>query len=168
MFPCQFCKICFIEHLWWLLLPTLKPLDLQKQLCQWIFKLVTIYFISTFLVLIGIFMFIFGEHRLSFYIPIALWLRRYDAFVFSFDCTIEVSHDFLGGDPSSWFSTQTSFGGHGPCECGHKMFLICRVATWLCEGGPLIPKHQSAKFAVNRPCKSGDIMFFVCHVTTMS
>ena len=142
MFPSQFCKICFIEHLWWLLLPTLKPLDLQKQLCQWIFKLVTIYFISTFLVLIGIFMFIFGEHKLSFYIPIALWLRRYDAFVFSCDRTIEVSHDFLGGVPSSWFSTLTSFGGHGPYECGHKMFLICHVATWvmrhvtLCVGSP--------------------------------
>ena len=52
MIPCQFCKILkstfFIEHLRWLLLAILKPLDSQRQLCKWISKLATIYFISTF------------------------------------------------------------------------------------------------------------------------
>ena len=102
----------FIEHLRWLLLPTLKPLDSLKQLCKWISKLVTVYFISTFLVLVGIFMFIFGKHKLSFYISIALRLSRYDVFDFSRELTIEVSRDFLGGAPSSWFSTLSSFGAH--------------------------------------------------------
>ena len=135
VFSCQFCEICknifFIEHLRWLLLPTLKPLDSLRQLCRWISKLVTVYFISTFLVLVGIFMIIFGEHKLSFYISIALWLRRYDVFDFSRDLTIEVSRDFLGRASSSWFSTLPSFRVHEPCECGHKTFLICHVTTWL-------------------------------------
>ena len=64
-------------------------------------KLVKIYFISTFLVLVGIFVFIFGEHKLSFYISMVLWLRKYDVFDFPFDYTTEVSRDFLGGTPSS-------------------------------------------------------------------
>ena len=50
MISCQFCKIFkntfFIEHLRCLLL--LKSLDSQRQLCKWISKLATIYFISTF------------------------------------------------------------------------------------------------------------------------
>ena len=49
---CQFCKIFkntfLTKHLLWLLFAILKPLDSQRQLCKWIFKLVTIYFISTF------------------------------------------------------------------------------------------------------------------------
>ena len=47
----------FIEHPQWLLLPILKPLDSHRQLCKRISELVTIYFISTFLVLVGIFVF---------------------------------------------------------------------------------------------------------------
>ena len=135
VFSCQFYeifkRIFFIEDLRWLLLTTLKPLDSQKQLCRWISKSVTIYFISTFLVLVGIFIFIFGENKLSFYISIALCLKRYDVFDFSRDRTTEVSGDLLGGDPSSWFSFLSSFGDHGPCECGHKTFLICHVTSWL-------------------------------------
>ena len=135
VFSCQLCEIFknifFIEHLRWLRLPTLKPLDSQRQLCKWISKLVAVYFISIFLVLGGIFMFIFGEHKLSFYISIALWLRRYDISDFSHDLTIKVSCDFLGGVPSSWFSTLPSFGAYEPCECGHKTFLICHFTTWL-------------------------------------
>ena len=135
VFSCQFCEIFknlfFIEHLRWPLLPTLKPLDSQRQLCKWISKLVTVYFISTFLVLVGIFMFIFGEHKLSFYISIAMWWRRYDVFDFSCDLSIEVSRDFLSGALSSWFSTVPSFGVHKPCECRYKTFLICHVTTWL-------------------------------------
>ena len=71
-FPVNFSKFLkthfFIELLRWLLLLILKPLDSQRQLCKWVSKLVTIYFISTFLVLVGIFVFILGEHKLSFYI----------------------------------------------------------------------------------------------------
>ena len=134
MFSCQFCEIIknafFIEHLRWLLLPTLKLLDSQRQWCKWSSKSVKIYFISTFLVLAGIFVFIFGEHKLSFYISTVLWLRKYYVFNFPFDHTIEVSRDFLGGAPSSWVSTLPSFGGHGPCECGDKTFLICHLNMW--------------------------------------
>ena len=64
-------------------------------------KLVKIYFISTFLVLVGIFVFIFGEHKFSFYISTVLCLRKYDVFDLPFDHTIELSRDFLGGIPSS-------------------------------------------------------------------
>ena len=55
-------------------------------------------------------MFIFGEHKLFFYISMALWLRRYDIFDFSRDLTLEMLCKFLGGAPSSWFSTLPSFG----------------------------------------------------------
>ena len=107
------------------------PLDSQRLFCKWVSKLVTIYFISTFLVLGGIFESILGEHKLSFYILTALWLRKYDIFYFSGDHTIEVSRDFVGWIPSSWFITLPSFGDHGPCGCGDKTFLICHVTTWL-------------------------------------
>ena len=150
-----FKNIFFIEHLRWLLLPTLKPLDSLRQLCKWISKLVTVYFISTFLVLVGIFMFIFGEHKLSFYISIVLWSCSYDVFYFS--------RDFLGGAPSSWFSTLPSFGGHEPCKCGHKFFFFTWprdwCVKWLCGLSPLILSHHLAKFGVHRPCGSGDKRF---------
>ena len=95
------------------------------------FWIVKIYFISTFLVLVGIFLFIFGECKLSFYIWTALWLKKYDVFYFSPDNTIELSRDILGWAPSSWVSTLPSFGGHGPCECADKTFLICHMTTWM-------------------------------------
>ena len=120
----------FIEHRQWLFLPVLKLLNLQRQWWKWISKLVKIYFISTFLLLVGIFVFIFGEHKLSFYISMVLWLRKYDVFDFPFDHTIEVSRDFLGGAPSSWVSILPSFAGHGCCECGDKTFLICHLTMW--------------------------------------
>ena len=70
MLSCQFCEIFkstfFIEHLWWLLLPILKPLDSQRQLCKRISKLVTIYFISTFLVIVGIFVLILASTSFPF------------------------------------------------------------------------------------------------------
>ena len=86
--------------------------------------------ISTFLVLVGIFVFIFGVQNISFYISTPLWLRKYDIFDFPFDHTSEVSSDFLDGASSSWVSTLPSFGGHGPCECGDKTFLICHQIVW--------------------------------------
>ena len=134
MFSCQFCQIIkstfFIEHLRWLL-PILKLLDSQRQWCKWISKLVKIYFISTFLVLVGIFVFIFGELKLSFYISTVLWLRKSSVFDFPFDHTIHVSRDFLGAARSSWVSTLPSFGGLGSCDCGDKTFLICHLTMWL-------------------------------------
>ena len=134
MLSCQFCEIFkstfFIEHLRWLLLPILKLLDSQRQWCKWISKLVKIYFISPFLVLFGILVFIFGEQRLSFYISTALWLRKYNIFDFQFDHTIKVSRDFLGEAPSSWVSALPSFRGHGPCECGDKTFLNFHQTMW--------------------------------------
>ena len=130
VFSCKFCEIFkttfFIDHLRWLLLPILKPLDSQRHWCKWISKLLTIYFISAFLVLVGIFVFIFGKHKLSFY-STALWLRKYDVFDFSRDRTIEVSRDFLGGAPLSWVSTLPSLRNHGTCERRDKTFLICHV-----------------------------------------
>ena len=42
-------------------------------------------------------MFIFGEHKLSFYNSTVLWFRKYDVFYFSPDNTIEVSRDFWVG-----------------------------------------------------------------------
>ena len=70
MISWQFCKIFknifLIKHLRWLLLAILKLLDSQRQLCKWISKLVTIYFISTFLVLVGIFVFILASISFPF------------------------------------------------------------------------------------------------------
>ena len=44
-------------------------------------------------------MFIFGEHKLSFYISIALWLRRYDVFDFSRDLPLKCHVNFWVGPP---------------------------------------------------------------------
>ena len=69
MFFCQFCKTFqnnfFIEHLRWLFLPVLKQLDSQRQWCNRISELFKILLMSTLLVLVGIFVFIFGKHKLS-------------------------------------------------------------------------------------------------------
>ena len=86
MFFCQFCKIFknnfFIEHLRWLFLPVLKQLDSQRQWCKRISELVKILLISTLLVLVGIFVFVFGKHwrisaaSLTFDIIYFFWQRR--------------------------------------------------------------------------------------------
>ena len=167
MISCQFCKIFkntfFIEHLRWLLLAILKPVDSQRQLCKWISKLVTIYFISTFC---WDFVFIFDKHKLSFYILMVLWLRKYDGFDFSRDHGTEVSRDFLGGASLSWFSTLQSFGSRGLCQCRDKTFWLDTwprdpCVTWLCRC------HHPAKFGVHRPCEKGSKTFFICQVTTI-
>ena len=54
-----------------------------------------IYFISIFLVLVDIFVFFRGEHKFSFYIWTALWLRKYNVLYSSRDNTSEVSRDFV-------------------------------------------------------------------------
>ena len=103
-FPVNFVK--FLKTPFLLISPVapsskFKATGFTEAVMQMNSKLVTIYFISTFLVLVGIFMFIFGEHKLSFYNSTVLWFRKYDVFYFSPDNTIEVSRDFLGGPPSS-------------------------------------------------------------------
>ena len=60
-----------------------------------------IYFISIFLVLVDIFVVFVGEHKFSFYIWTALWLRKYDVFYFSRENTNEVSRDFASVVPLS-------------------------------------------------------------------
>ena len=69
-------------------------------------------------------MFIFGEHKLSFYISTVLWLRKYDVFDFPFDHTtevsrdlrdhvVDVSYDFEDEISSSWATTLQSLGSAG-------------------------------------------------------
>ena len=167
----KFLKTFFLlEYLRWLLLPNLKPLDLLRQLCKWISKLVTVYFISTFLVLVGIFMFIFGEHKLSFYISIALWLRRHVVLA----CPLILIQHLVTlwvWSPHPKSPQPAKFGTHRPCESEDTTFFICHVrgrcVTWLCTWGSLILSHHLAKFGVHRPCESGDITFFICHVTAI-
>ena len=76
--------------------PNFKASGFIDAMIRWISELVTIYFISAFLALVGIFVLTFGEHKLSFY-STAMWLRKYDVFDLSLDHKIEVSRDFLGG-----------------------------------------------------------------------
>ena len=71
---------------------------------------------STFLLLVGIFVFIFGEQKLYFYISTVMWLTKYDMLDLSLEHTIEVSCDVLDGASSSWVNTLPSFGGHKRCE----------------------------------------------------
>ena len=69
----------FTEHLRWLFFPILKPLDSQRQWWKWISELLTILFISGYLVLVGVFAFIFGKHKRSVAsrrLIILFWLRR--------------------------------------------------------------------------------------------
>ena len=131
VFSCEFGEIFkntfLIEHLRRLLLPNLKPLDLLRQLCKWISKLVTVYFISTFLVLVGIFMFIFGEHKLSFYISIALWLRRHVVLA----CPLILIQHLVTlwvWSPHPKSPQPAKFGTHRPCESEDITFFICHVA----------------------------------------
>ena len=137
-FPVYFSKFLkthfFIELLRWLLHLILKPLDSQRQLCKWVSKLVTIYFISTFLVLVGIF-----------------WVYSWRAQAFRLHHTIEVSRDYFGETPSFWFSTRPSFGGMGLVNVQIKRFWFItwqrdRCVTWLCGWGSFILSHHTAKF----------------------
>ena len=172
MFSCQFCKIFkntfFIEHLRWLLLPILKLLDSQRQWCKWISKLVKIYFISTFLVLFGILVFIFGEQKLSFYISTALWLRKYNIFDFRFDHIIKVSRDSLVTHPES--APYQVLGAMGLVNVEIKRFWFVTwprdwCVTWLFGWGSLILSQHLAKFGLHRLCESRNTTFFICHRT---
>ena len=105
MFSCQFCEIFkstfFIEHLWWLLLPILKPLDSQRQLCKRISKLVTIYFISTFLVLVGIFVFILASTSFPFTSRRPCAWRNMTFFIFQMTTQLTCHVTFWVGPPHS-------------------------------------------------------------------
>ena len=134
VFSCQFCEIFknifFIEYLRWLLLPTLKPLDSHRQLCKWISKSVTIYIISTFLVLPGIFMFIFGQHKLSFYILIALCLKRYDVFDFQVTAQLKCRVTFWEDTPHPDSASYQILGIMDLVNVDIKRFWFI---TWPCD-----------------------------------
>ena len=116
-FPVNFSKFLkthfFTELLRWLLRPILKPLDSQTQLCKWVSKLVTIWFISTFLVLVGIFVFILGEHKLSFYFT-------------QLKCHVNFSVEFPR--PSS--APYQVLWAMRLVNVEIKPFLICHLTTW--------------------------------------
>ena len=67
-------------------------------------------------------MFIFGEHKFSFYISTVLWLRKYDVFDFPFDHTIEVSRDFLDGPPHPESAPYQVLGAMGLVNLEIKRF----------------------------------------------
>ena len=161
MFSYQFSKISkstfFIEHPQLLLL----PLDSQRQLCKRISKLVTIYFISTFLILVGIFVFILARTSFAFMsrwhvttqlkCHVTFWVSsphpdsapfqvlgarglanvNTKHFCLTRDHVIDVSLYLVGEVPSSWFSTLPSFGGQGSCEYEDKIFLTWHLTTSL-------------------------------------
>ena len=85
-----------------------------------------VYFISTFLVLVDIFMFIFGEHKLSFYISIALWLRRYDVFDFSCDLPLKCHVNFWVGPPHPDSATYQVLGVMNLVNVDIKRFDLSR------------------------------------------
>ena len=67
----------------------------------------------------GVFVFIFGKDKLSFYISTALWLRKYDGF-FIFFCAS------LGEAPSFWFSTLPVLGAIDLVNVEIKRFDLTR------------------------------------------
>ena len=88
---------------------------------------------------------------LSFYISIALWLRRYDTFDLSRDPTIEVSCDFLGGVPHLDSAPYQFFRVMDLVNVDIRRFRSVTwprdwCVTWLCGWGPFIPCHQLPKF----------------------
>ena len=173
MFSCQFCKIFkstfFIEHLRWLLLSILKPLDSQRQLCKWISKLATIYFISTFCWHFCVYFWQAQAFLLHLDGPVVKEIWRFWFFTWPHNWSVRW---LFGWTSLTWFSTLTSFGGRGPCQCEDKTFWYDtwprdRCVTWLCRWGPLILSHHPAKFRVHRPCERRNITFSVCHLTTI-
>ena len=154
VFSCEFGEIFknifLIEHLRWLLLPDLKPLDSLRQLCKWISKLVTVYFISTFLVLVGIFVFIFGEHKLFFYISVTLWLRRYDIFGFSCDLAMKCHVTFWMSPPHPDSAPYQVLGLMNLVDVDTKCFWCVTwphdwCVTCFCGWGPFILSYQPAR-----------------------
>ena len=85
-----------------------------------------IYFISIFLVLVDIFVFFWREHKFSFYIWTALWLRKYDVLYFSNDNTNEVSRDFVSVIPSSYVTNWLSLGSTDLWKWRYNVFDLSR------------------------------------------
>ena len=71
-------------------------------------------------------MFIFGKHKLSFYILTVLRLRKYDGFDFLRDHTIEVSRDFFGGSPHPDSAPYQVLGAMGLVNVEIKRFDLTR------------------------------------------
>ena len=126
MISCQFCKIfkntVFTEHSRWLLFAILnKPLDSQRQLCKWISKLATIYFILTFCWHFCLFL---ASTSFPFTSRGHCVWRNMTVLIFQMTTQLKCHVFFLGGSPSFWFSTLPSSWDHGPCECGDKTFWL--------------------------------------------
>ena len=175
MFSCQFCEIFksifFIEHPQWLLLPILKPLYSQRQLCKRISKLVTIYFISTFLVLVGIFVFTLVSTSFPFTSRRPCAWRNMTFFIFHVTTQLKCHVTFWVGPPHPDSAPYQVLGARGLVNVEIKRFWLDtwprdRCVMWLCRWGLLI-LNLPAKFEVHRPCESGNITFFICHLTTI-
>ena len=131
------------------------------------------FFISTFLVLVRIFVFIFGEHRLSFSISTALRLRKQIFLIFHMTTQLKCHLTFSMGLSHPESATYQVFGGSGAfvnVETKHFWFVKWSsewCVPWLRRWGFLIVTYHSAKFGVHRPSESGDITFLICHVSTI-
>ena len=176
LFSFQFCEIFkstfFIEQPRWLLLPILKPLDSQRQLCKRISKLVTIYFISTFLVLVGIFVFILASTSFPFTSRRPCAWRNMTFFIFHVTTQLKYHVTFWVGPPHPDSAPYQVLGARGLVNVKIKCFSFDRwprdrCFTWLCKWRPLFLSHRPAKFGIHRPCESRNITFFICHVTTI-
>ena len=152
MISCQFCKIFestfFIGHLRWLLLAILKPLDSQRQLCIWISKLATIYFISTF----------------CWYFCVYFWQAQ--AFLLHLDGPVveEIWRFWFFTWPHNWI-VMWLFGWGPIILIQHPTKFWGGGVTWYVTSCPLTLSHHTAKFGIHGSCESGNITFSICHVT---
>ena len=145
LFSFQFCEIFkstfFIEQPRWLLLPILKPLDSQRQLCKRISKLVTIYFISTFLVLVGIFVFILASTSFPFTSRRPCGWRNMTFLIFHVTTQLKCHVTFWVGLPHPDSAPYQVLGARGLVNVEIKRFRLDRwprdwCVTWLCRWGP--------------------------------
>ena len=179
MFSSQYCEMFkstfFIEHPRWLLLPILKPLDSQFTVassgCKQISKLVTIYFISTFLVLVGIFVFILASTSFPFTSRRPCAWRNMRFFIFHVTTQLKCHVTFWVGSPHPDSAPYQVLGARGLVNVEIKRFWLDtwprdQCVMWLYRWGPIILSHHPAKFGVHRPCESKDMTFLICHVTT--
>ena len=143
------------------------------QWCRWISELVTIYFISTSLALVCSFVFIFGEHKLYFYISKSMWLRKYDVLICHETTQLKCHVNFWAGlaHPESVpyeFLGATSLMNKEIKRFWFVIWLRDRCVTWHCGWSPLILSHELAKFGVHGSCESGHMTFSICHMITWS
>ena len=136
------------------------------QINFWI--IFTILFISIFLVLDGIFVFISGEHKLSVTSQfgdhrLCSWGNM--TFLNCHVTTGSMCHVTLWVGPPhpEWWPYQV-LGTMGCVNVKIKHFWFVswprdQCVTWLCESGSLILSHHTTKFGVYRTCESRDITF---------